>query len=388
MTPRRWRAFLWLTTLAVTVTVMWVARSALLPFAVGAVVAYAISPLVDRLASVVPVRGRTASVLVRGTAVIVIYFAFFGSVVAGILFVVPVALNQVNQFVQEVPNILASIEVLANGWIEEYERVTPVEMQARIEGFLDDALVTAVGAVAAAAQRSFLAVTQTLGLVIGFAIVPFWMFYAIRDRHFITANVMRGIPPRLHDDTRYIGRMTDSMLGRYIRGQLFLGLVVGVAVGVAMTALGVQMSLALGVWAGLTELVPILGPWLGAIPGLIVVLVTEPQLLPWAALTYFLVQQAENSLLLPRVQGQALDLHPVVVITLIVIGGAVWGFIGIVAIVPFAAILRELFWYADRRLRGESPAEAFAASHAGALQRDLPLDRVVDEPERAEVIAP
>ena len=180
--------------------------------------------------------------------------------------------------------------------------------------------------------------------------------------------------------------LADQLLGRYIRAQLFLGVVVGVAVGALMALMGVDLSLGLGVWAGVTELVPIIGPWLGAIPGLVIVAATNPGLLPWVALAYFLVQQLENNFLVPRIQGQALDLHPAVVILLLVAGGAVWGFIGLVVAIPGAAIVRELFWYVDRRLRGQTPEEAFRASHLNGGGRTRDADPIapdlVREPTR------
>ena len=150
-----------------------------------------------------------------------------------------------------------------------------------------------------------------------------------------------------------------------------------IRLGALLFLLGVDLSLGLGVWAGVTELVPIIGPWVGAVPGLILIAATDLSLLPWVALVYFMVQQLENNFLVPRIQGQALDLHPALIIVLLVVGGAVWGFIGLVTVVPGTAILRELFWYVDRRLRGQSPDEAFAQSRLhnpaldGAPERDL-----------------
>jgi hypothetical protein len=137
--------------------------------------------------------------------------------------------------------------------------------------------------------------------------------------------------------------------------------------------MGVQLSLALAVWAGVTELIPILGPWLGAIPALLIVAGTEPDLLIPVALLYLIVQQLENNLLVPRIQGHAVDIHPAMVILLLVVGGAAFGFIGLVIIVPLAAILRELFWYVDRRLAGATPDQAMRRTNVGKEPGGEPL---------------
>jgi predicted PurR-regulated permease PerM len=205
------------------------------------------------------------------------------------------------------------------------------------------------------------------------------MFYAMRDRHFVATNVVNAVPEGVREDARNIGRMSDHLVGRYIRAQLLLAVIVGIAIGVGLTLMDVRLSLALAFWAGLTELIPIIGPWLGAIPALIIVAATQPDQFIWVALLYFGVQLAENYLLVPRLQSHAVDIHPAMVVLLLAIAGATAGIIGMLIVVPVAAIVREIFWYLDSRLKGETAEEAYAHSKAGRLQRDRPLDARVDE---------
>tara|TARA_B100000676_G_C17205410_1_gene401630 strand:- start:1 stop:411 length:411 start_codon:yes stop_codon:yes gene_type:complete len=125
-----------------------------------------------------------------------------------------------------------------------------------------------------------------------------------------------------------------------------------------MKLLGVQWALWLGVWAGVTELIPVAGPWLGAIAGLIVVAATNPDLFIWVVVIYLTVQLTENIFLAPRIQGHAVRIHPGLILLLLVVAGSLWGAVGVIVIVPIAALLKELFWYLDRRLRGTSAAGA------------------------------
>ena len=130
------------------------------------------------------------------------------------------------------------------------------------------------------------------------------------------------------------------------------------------------MSLALGVIAGITELIPFIGPIIGAIPALIIVAATAPEYFIWVVMIYFLIQQIENSLLVPRIQGKALSIHPAVILLLLAIGGTTFGIIGLIAIVPLAAVLREIFWYLDRRLSGQSPSRALRNTRNGQKIQD------------------
>jgi predicted PurR-regulated permease PerM len=385
MTPHRWRVGLWLTTLLVVLVVMWSARSALLPFVVGGVMAYALSPVVDRLARTLPgVNGRRETVR-RGIAVAVIYTTFFGSIGTAAVLLAPTAMDQANHFVEELPNFIEDARVEVTAWLERTREGMSPEIRTQIERSTSDLSGLVSTAAVEALQRTAAMLTGSLGMLFGFAIVPFWMFYAMRDRPTLERNLLRAVPDGTRDDVRNVARMADYVVSRYIRSQLLLGLIVGTAVGAALTLMGIQLSLGLGLWAGITELIPIIGPWLGAAAGLIIVAATDPGMLVWVLLVYFVVQQLENNFLVPRIQGHAVDIHPGVIIVLLAVAGAVWGLFGMVFVVPLTAILREVFWYADRRLKGESAAEAFAHSHMGSRQRDMPLDAYIDEPlaERA-----
>jgi len=380
MTNTRWRIVLWATMGLIVLWVAWQARGALVPFAIGAVLAYALSPVVDTIASWIPASTHRRDVLRRGLVVGVLYITFFGSLIGVGVAVLPTAVQQAGDFIEILPEIVEDARIEGTAWIDQFRAQLPAQLRddidRAIQDFSDGASDFAGHLLTGTVSRA----SGTIGLVAGIVIVPFWMFYALRDRHFVERNFLRATPAPAQDDVRNLGRMADDLFGRYIRAQLLLGLIVGVSVGIVMSLLGVEFAVGLGLWAGVTELIPILGPWLGAAAGLIVVLATDPGLFVWVALAYLVVQQLENNLLVPRIQGGAVDIHPAMVLLLLSVAGSIWGLAGLVVAVPIAAILRELFWYADRRLRGESPEEAFAHSMVGSRRKDLPLDATLDEP--------
>ncbi len=365
MTAARGRTLLWALMLLGIALLGWRARFALLPFAFGSIIAYTLTPVVDRMASVVPARSHQADVVRRGFAVLVLY-GLIGAALFGVgLALVPVATDQTAQFIDDLPKLIDDARLELNELLREYRDRVPADAQERIDGYAQELGDTLADAVAATFRGSITRITGTIGLVFGFLVVPFWLFYALRDRHFVAESFQRAVPEPVREDASHVLLMADRLLGRYIRAQLFLGLVVGVAVGLGLTLMDVELSLALGVFAGVTELIPIIGPWLGAIPAIVIVAATNPDLLPWVALLYVVVQQLENNLLVPRVQGHALDLHPAMIILLLVVAGAVFGFVGLVIVVPLFAILRELFWYADHRLAGAPPHDALARTNIG-----------------------
>ena len=364
MTIQRWRITLWLATVAAIVYVMALAGGALMPVAVGALLAYTLAPLVDRVASVIPLHSPKHATVRRGLAVALVYLGFGAIILLVLLTLLPILADQVSKFIATLPAYFVTAHEQVDLLLREYrDRLSP-ETRQQVETAAGDIVSALAGALTGAARQSVSVVTGTLSVIFGYAAVPFLMFYMMRDRDGVLRGIIAAVPPPLRHDAANVLAMADSVLGRYIRGQLLLGLIVGTAVGVSLTLLGVPLSLGLGVWAGVTELIPIIGPWIGAIPGLLLVSGAAPEQIIAVALVYLVVQQLENNFLVPRIQGQATDLHPGMVLLLMVLAGAAFGFAGLIVALPATAILREMFWYADRRLGGAAPVEAFKPSRA------------------------
>ena len=398
MTRSRMRVALWLLMLAIVLWIVWNARWALFPFAVGGVLAYVLTPAVDRLASFasfLPGGTPEKNVISRGLAVLLVYLVILG-VVAGVgVLVVPVALEQGTEFVDSFPELRMRAQDQVNSWLEQYRERVPENVRDRVDIAIADNADRIGLAIAGHTADSFSVLTRTLAVIFGFLIVPFWLFYALRDRHRFEDNFAAAVPTAARPDILNGIRIADALLGRYLRGQLLLAGVVAVMTFIGLTIIDVDLSIALAIFAGITELIPIIGPWIGALPALLLVAASgDPEKILWVALLFVLVQQLENNLLVPRIQSQAVDLHPAIIILLLVAAGAVFGFIGLLLVVPLTALLREIFWYVDRRLRGLEPAEALAQSHIARhfglgppfdlVPPDTPPD---DEPAEGEAAA-
>ena len=367
LNKQQMRLGLWIITIGLMLWVSYQARLALIPFFIGTLLAYIVSPLVDRVSKILPAKTRRGDVWRRGISVLVVYAVALIGLIAAIWAVAPSVAQQTQLLVDDLPTILEGARQQLNLWSNNVRELLPATYRMRF----DDYLAILISSFSDGASRTIEdyilvasnAITKTITIVIGFLVVPFWMFYAIRDRHFAETSIKQASPPEVRDDLINLARIGDSILGRYLRGQLLLGLVVGVAVGLAMKLLGVQWALWLGVWAGVTELIPVAGPWLGAIAGLIVVAATNPDLFIWVVVIYLTVQLTENVFLAPRIQGHAVRIHPGLILLLLVVAGSLWGAVGVIVIVPIAALLKELFWYLDRRLKGASAAGALDNSY-------------------------
>jgi predicted PurR-regulated permease PerM len=159
-------------------------------------------------------------------------------------------------------------------------------------------------------------------------------------------------------DSRVLTRDFGRIWRAYLRGQVILGLVVGLSVWISLTILGVQNSFGLGVISGLLEFLPIIGPVIGTAAATIVAFLQPTNYLGLDSVAYALVvigvmiviQQIENNLLVPRIVGGALDLHPLIIIVGVFIGGAMAGLIGAVLAAPLLATVKLLGTYAWRKM--------------------------------------
>jgi predicted PurR-regulated permease PerM len=349
---RQYRVYLVLAASGAVLWLLWSARGAMLPFFIGLVIAYLLAPFVNIIQNLFPGRGWIGRAR-RTFAVIIVYGISIAGVVGLVLTVGPPIANETYELVEDLPRYVDTLSDESAYWWREYEENVPADIRREIERHLDQFESLVASAVRAALTTTFGTVRRVVGLILGLALLPLWLFYVLKDQRKAAAQFYSLWPTALRSDVRNIVGIADRVLGAYIRGQLFLGVVVGSVTFVGLYVLDVPQAAALAVIAGIFEMVPILGPWISFIAAAIVVLATEPGKIWAVAVLFFMIQQLENTFLVPKVQGTVVDMNPALIILLLVIGGSVFGFLGIVVIVPLAAIARNVFVYLYRRLEEE-----------------------------------
>jgi predicted PurR-regulated permease PerM len=150
----------------------------------------------------------------------------------------------------------------------------------------------------------------------------------------------------------------EQALASYVKGQLALSLIIGTTAGVGLWILsaiglfpgGSRYAVLFGVWAGITELIPYIGPWLGAAPPVLYALVQHPLSALWVALLFLGIQQLEGHIVVPKVMGHSLRLHPLLVIFGLLAGGEIYGFAGIIVALPLLAAGRAAWEFFSERI--------------------------------------
>ena len=203
------------------------------------------------------------------------------------------------------------------------------------------------------AEGASLAVFSLLFSVVLVIVVSVYM---LLDMHRLAAAVDRRFPP-FPGSTPLIERM-EQALASYVKGQLLLSLIIGASAGVGLWVLsmvglmpnGGRYAVIFGIWAGITELIPYIGPWLGAAPPVVYALVQHPLSALWVGLLFLGIQQLEGHIVVPKVMGKSLRLHPLLVIFGLLAGGEIYGFPGILVALPLLAAGRAAWEFFGERI--------------------------------------
>jgi predicted PurR-regulated permease PerM len=182
--------------------------------------------------------------------------------------------------------------------------------------------------------------------ILGFAALPFFLFYIMKDSEKLKETFYSAFTPQFAEHIRNIILIIERVLGRYIRSQLTLGLIVASFSFVGLWTLGIKYYPTLAILAGIGELVPILGPWISGAITIIVTLAVEPGKVIWVILLCLVIQLIENTLLVPRIQGGYLHIHPAVIVVLLVLGAYIAGFWGLLLAAPLTATTVAIYKYA------------------------------------------
>jgi predicted PurR-regulated permease PerM len=271
----------------------------------------------------------------RGKVVLGVYVALVVIAVLLALLVVPAAVNQLTELSSRLPDLLAESRAFAEDLEPAVAGTTLMRLLDTLEATLVRGGVTNASP-DALVELGLTAADVALTIVTLFTLVFFWLI----SRETMQRFGLALIPMARRRAVREAWNAMEARMGYWVRGQLILMLTIGAATSVAYFLLGLDNALLLGVIAGLTEIIPIVGPAIGAIPALIVAFVEGgPELALVVAGVYIVIQVIEGNVLVPFVMKNAVGLPPFVVVVSLLIGAAVAGFVGALLAVPTAAAL-------------------------------------------------
>lgn len=360
-------------TLAILVVALalWLARSALPVFGIAIALAFLLDP---------PVTALQRRSVPRLAGILLMYLTVVVTVVGLGWLLLPPLFDQFRRFLEELPTLVAQIVAWEEAVVEWLAGLPlPAPVREALDSIIKNGQQALVQLLEAIVGPLISVIARTAGFVIGLVVVPVWLLYVLKDRERLPDGLLGLIPPGWRPDATNAMRLTTSVIGRWIRGQLLLGAVIFVATLIGLIALAAigfrefgEFAVLLALVAGILELVPIIGPIISAIPAILIGASISPGAALAAVALYTIIQQLENHLLVPKVMGDAVDLHPAVVIASLIVGGTLFGLSGAILAAPVVALGRDLYRYAFRRLEGGPPEDAMSYAARPGRTRSPP----------------
>ncbi|HNT75885.1 MAG TPA: AI-2E family transporter [Anaerolineae bacterium] len=334
--------------------ILWAARNTLAPYMLGLALAYLIFPLVTILEQgfVWLSKRRRLGFLKRvgrPLSIVLVYLISIALVAGFIALVIPMVKDQAVALWDQREAIWDAISRWGEDLLAQY-RLLPEQVQAQTEEALTNLSAWFTNTVRQALAGTVGAITYTASLVLAVLIIPFWTFFLIKDYDQLENSMLNIFPISWRTDIVMLLRLVDRTLSSYLRGQLLLGVIIGITSAIGLSIIGVRFSLLLGLIAGVFELIPNIGPLLGGIPAVLIALAQDPTKALITAIFVIALQQVENIFLTPRVLGESVQIHPAVVMVVLVIGSELGGVLGLFLAPVATALLRDLFKYVYYRL--------------------------------------
>ena len=338
----------WLIAIALTGFMFYLLAPVLTPFVAAALLAYLGDPLADRLQRLK---------LPRTLAVVAVFLITFLVLALLVLLVGPLIKSQVGALFQALPDIAHKVE---QEWLPKLLGLLRIEAgdDVGIGPFLarySDMVGSWSGKVLMSVSKSGGALAAA---VLSLFLIPILTFYMLRDWDYILVHLGALVPQSQRETVFRLARETDDVLSAFLRGQLLVMIALAFIYSLGLTLVGVKFAIAIGVVAGLVSFVPYLGFVFGiGLAGLTVLAMESSPLwdLIGVVATFTVAQAIEGSVLTPKLVGDRIGLHPVIVIFAVAAGGQLFGFFGILLALPAAAVLSVLVRFAYHRYLKEHP---------------------------------
>jgi len=365
------------------------ARHVVFLFLVAGLVALLLNPLVRALGRVwIP----------RGFAVAIVYLSFAAAVGLAVVALATVVVNQTRKSADRVDTYFtkeygqprqthAELDLdRLQLWLDHHH-MKRIQIRRQGHDFLNNIGTKDVQKYTSKAiswaEGAAISVFQLLFSTVLIVVISIYM---LLDMPRLSRAVDRRFPPHPGSEP-LIARMERALAG-YVKGQVLLSLIIGTSAGLGMWVLGIlgwvpradRYALLFGSWVGLMELIPYLGPWLGAVPPVVYALVVHPISALWVGILFLVIHQVEGHVVVPNVMGSALRLHPLLVIFGLLAGGEIYGLPGVFVALPLLAATRACWEFFSERITLERWEEGGAVPVEVELQRPGPAPVPSEQP--------
>ncbi|MDF2546524.1 MAG: family transporter [Anaerosolibacter sp.] len=302
------------------------------PLIWAVIIAYLLSPMVHFLER----KGFK-----RIWAVVLLYTAGISAIIFLSITITPKITREISNLIDLLPQYSRQTNVLVNRIYTRIKQLDDISPQlSGVKEVIEGNIVNIEYEIIDVLRQLTNSIIGTLSHIVTLALIPIFSFYFLKDADYFKKKIIFLIPKTCREECINIGRDIDKLLSKFIRGQIIVAMIVGLLSTVALFILGIDFAFLIGFIAGVSNIIPYVGPIIGAIPAVVIALLDTPAKSIWVILAFTTIQQIESAVLSPKIVGDSVGLHPIVVILSLLIGNEWYGVIGMLFAVPIAASIK------------------------------------------------
>ena len=352
ITPYQRQAALWIGIGVVFVLLLWLLGPILTPFIAGGVLAYALDPIVERICKIHIGNHR----IPRFIGVLFVLLLLIAVVTAIILVIVPMVLTEWPLLSAQLPVFLAKLHAELSAFLKNFGITIPADTASFLQTLYEQFLPRSDEGWQQLFQRARLGWSTIFTIAWNIILIPVVFIYLLLDWHIITRQIRELIPRRWVPTIIGFTNEVSTMLAQYLRGQIAVMIILSVYYSVALTLAGYSVGVPIGIITGMMAFVPYVGICVGVLLAAAATLLEFEGMTMWIVLLviYGFGYAFDGLFMTPKLVGNRIQLHPLIVIFALLAFGQLFGFVGILIALPSSAVLSVAF----RRLR-----KAYIASH-------------------------
>lgn len=277
----------------------------------------------------------------KGIAIWTILFVAALAIVAIFSFLIPILRTQIVDFVTSWPGYYDT-------FVSEINRLTNndmlISLQPQLQQLNDQFTRTVSSQLNSILNLTLSSITNVVGVVsetlIGLVTMPIILFYLLKDSHRVLPNILKIFPTKSRESISEVLVKMNGQISQYISGQITVAFFVGVMFVVGYAIIGLNYGTAIGIFAGVLNIIPYVGSFVGMVPAIVIALVTSPVMLVKVLIVFMIEQTIEGRILSPLVLGNSLKMHPVTILLILLAGGRMFGVMGLLLGIPGYAVVK------------------------------------------------
>ena len=303
-------------------------RTILVPFFVGIILAYLLYPVLNFL------RKRNIS---KTYSLYILSILFILTITVVSVLVIPNFLNELELLTKKIPEYIQTVDEYIDFLNTEYRRIN---MPAAVKEVVDRTLKRAEEQMIDFMEGITERVINSLGVLFSLIIAPFITYYILTDLGKLKRGMLKYIPVSKRSLILAISIEINRIFSGYLRGQLWVSIIVGILSSIGLFIFQVRFYIILGFFAGVFNMIPFIGPIIGSIPAVFITILSTPEKTISIIIMFLVIQQLESSLISPRIISGRVGLHPLVLIFSLLVGAKIMGIWGVLLAVPTAGCIK------------------------------------------------